>query len=118
MLDVFCERIGHLYIVVDGLDECDNVENRKSIFDTFKDLVQKCDGYSRGKLRVLFLSRPMPEIDKTALSADVCKLGPEDNEKEIRHYCLQRAGELQKKFKLNQEEVIAVVEMTCQRADG
>jgi hypothetical protein len=117
ILSIFCERIPNLYIVIDSVDECENTEQRKFVLDTFKDLVKNCDGYSPGKLRVLFSSQPMPEIGNALPSADILTLAPEDNEKDIRKYCQLRTHEL-RRFELDKDQIKAVVEMTCIRADG
>jgi hypothetical protein len=117
ILNTFCERIPNLYIIIDAIDECESSEQRKFVLDIFKDLVKKSDGYSSGKLRVLFLSQSTPEIKDALPSADILTLTPEDNKKGIWKYCQLRIREM-RKFKLNKDEIKAVVEMTCARADG
>jgi hypothetical protein len=54
ILEVFYERIPHLTVIVDRVDECE--EQRKDLLDTFRGLVKNNEIYSKGKLRVLFLS--------------------------------------------------------------
>ena len=122
IIDTICAIIPFVYIVIDGLDECQDPEHRKSIVNTFAELVKSCDRTCQGKLRVLFLSRPLPEVDKTPLTmcADNFSLAPEDNEKDIERYCRKRfqsERELQK-FKLSEPETNAVVDITCTRAHG
>jgi hypothetical protein len=117
MLNAFCERIPNLYIVIDAMDECENLEQQKLALDIFNDLVRKCDSYSPGKLRVLLLSRDTNEIKSMLVSADIFTLTPEHSEKDIRRYCELRLRELHN-FELNKDEDKAVVEMTCDRSDG
>jgi hypothetical protein len=102
-------------MVVDGLDECEN--GRKDLLETFKNLINKSDRLSPGKLRVLFLSRPMPEIKSAVPEAAILPLGPEHNRADIKQYCRRRSRELQK-FEFNDDALNEVLERICIQADG
>ncbi|KAL2849960.1 hypothetical protein BJX68DRAFT_275805 [Aspergillus pseudodeflectus] len=115
LLETFCERIPRLYMVVDGLDECEN--GRKDLLESFKNLINKSDRLSPGKLRVLFLSRPMPEIKNAVPEAAILPLGPEHNRADIKQYCRRRSRELQK-FEFNDDALNEVLERICIQADG
>jgi hypothetical protein len=115
LLETFCERIPRLYMVIDGLDECEN--GRKDLLETFKNLINKSDKHSPGKLRVLFLSRPMPEIKNAVPEAAILPLGPEHNRADIKQYCQRRSRELQK-FEFNDDALNEVLERICIQADG
>jgi hypothetical protein len=117
ILTQYCERIPRLYIVIDGLDECPPADV-KPILETFTKLVENCDKYARGKLRVLFISQPLPEIDKIVSSAAVMNLTSENNKDDIRSYCKRRVGEFQAKFQLTEEDQRHTIDLTCARADG
>lgn len=117
MLNAFCERIPNLYIVIDAIDECENLEQQKLALDILNDLVRKCDSYSPGKLRVLLLSRDTNEIKSMLMSADIFMLTPEHSKKDIRKYCELRLRDL-RKFELNKDQDKTLVEMTCDRSDG
>lgn len=117
ILKVFFERIPHLYVIIDAVDECETADQRKLLIGTFEDLVRKCDSYSPGKLRVLIFSQPMFEIKKSLPSADTLTLAPEHNVDDIRKYCQRRTRELEK-FEFNGQCLQDVVEIICTRADG
>ena len=51
LLKLFFERIARLYIVIDGLDECD-LPQRKLVLSFFTAIVAHCDDYDPGKLRI------------------------------------------------------------------
>lgn len=94
LLETFCERIPHLFVVVDGLDECG--EEQRDILETFRKLVRNSDVHSPGKIRVAFLSRPSPEIKKFLPEAQVFALNPETTKLDIQKYCEYRAREFVK----------------------
>ncbi|KAL3477934.1 hypothetical protein BJX99DRAFT_225121 [Aspergillus californicus] len=115
LIETFCIRIPHLYIIVDGLDECE--EGRKDVLETFKSLIKKKETYSPGTLRILFLSRPMPEIKAAVPEAAILALGPEHNMIDIQRYCQRRTRELEK-FEFSNEILNEAVDRICTRADG
>ncbi|KAL4905333.1 hypothetical protein BDW74DRAFT_152447 [Aspergillus multicolor] len=115
LIDTFCERIPRLYMVVDGLDELE--EGRKDLLETFKNLIRKTEIYAQGKLRVLFFSRPMPEIKNAIPDAAILALGPDHNKEDIKRYCQRRTCEL-KKFDFSDAVINDVVDRVCIKADG
>lgn len=92
LLETLCERISRLYVVIDGLDECG--DRKKDVLETFKNLVKKAEVISPGKLRVVFLSRPAPEIKNSLPAAQVFALEPENTKINIQKYCQYRMREL------------------------
>ncbi|KAB8225072.1 hypothetical protein BDV33DRAFT_164515 [Aspergillus novoparasiticus] len=115
ILEVFCERIPRLNVVIDGVDECE--EQRKDLIDIFRILVRKNEIYAKGKLRVLFLSRPMNEVKNALPEAEMLALEPEHNRQDIQKYCERRKREFQK-FGFDNEYLKDVVQIICTRADG
>ncbi|KAE8136488.1 hypothetical protein BDV38DRAFT_272074 [Aspergillus pseudotamarii] len=115
ILEVFCERISRLNVVIDGIDECE--EQRKDLIDIFRILVRKNEIYAKGKLRVLFLSRPMNEVKNAIPEAEMFALEPDHNRQDIQKYCGHRKREFQK-FGFTNEYLKDVVQIICTRADG
>ncbi|KAJ6086756.1 zinc finger protein [Penicillium canescens] len=99
----------------DGLDECG--EGKKDVLETFKNLVKKAEVISPGKLRVVFLSRPAPEIKNSLPEAQVFALEPENTKIDIQKYCRYRTRELAK-FDFGDNILNDVIERICIRADG
>ncbi|KAJ5533797.1 zinc finger protein [Penicillium freii] len=99
----------------DGLDECG--EGKKDVLETFKNLVEKAEVISPGKPRVVFLSRPAPEIKNSLPEAQVFTLEPENTKMDIRKYCQYRTRELAK-FDFGDNILDDVIERICIRADG
>jgi hypothetical protein len=76
-----------LFIVIDGLDECEQAE-RKLLLDTFMDIVTQCEQDDPGKLRILVVSQDYSDI-KRSLEKHVLKtvaLSASDNESDIETY--------------------------------
>ncbi|KAJ0423899.1 hypothetical protein BJY00DRAFT_277634 [Aspergillus carlsbadensis] len=115
LIETFCERVPRLYIVIDGLDECE--KGLKDLLVTLKNLVTKSDKYSPERLRVLLLSRTMTEIMSTVPDAAILPLKPSHNSADIKQYCQLRSRELQK-FDFSEEALDNVLERICIQADG
>ena len=123
LIETICEMLSRIYIVIDGMDECQNPGDRKLIVDTLTNLVDKCNRYCQGKLRVLFLGRSFYEVDRMSslpLCIDNFSLTPENSELDIEKYCKTRfrreRGLL--KFGLSDKEKATAIEVICFRANG
>jgi hypothetical protein len=117
LLELFCQKIPKQYIIIDGLDECDLAE-RKLVLSFFTTIVDHCDAYQPGKLRVLFVSQDYNDIKKALPTAAVISLGPTDNENDIRTYVKEWAVKIQQKFELESHRIDYIKTSTCGRARG
>ncbi|KAI9858937.1 MAG: hypothetical protein M1813_007239 [Trichoglossum hirsutum] len=117
LLELFCQRIQKQYIIIDGLDECDPTE-RKLVLSFLNVMVDRCDMYQPGKLRVLFVSQDYNDIRKALPTAAIISLGPTDNENDIKAYVKEWAMNIQRKFGLEKDQVDLIITLTCARARG
>jgi hypothetical protein len=117
LLKVFCESLPKLYIVIDGLDECDTAQ-RTLVLKFLTDMVTRCDNHDPGKLRVLFISQDYPDIAKALQAAPVLKLTAEDNKMDIAAYVRVWCKKIQQKYALGVSEVQDIENTTCLRARG
>ncbi|KAL2820837.1 hypothetical protein BDW59DRAFT_150618 [Aspergillus cavernicola] len=115
LIETFCERIPRLYMIIDGLDECE--EGRKELLETFKNLINKSGVHSTGKVRILVLSQPVAEFKNAVPEASILALGPEHNKTDIESYCQHRSREF-RKFNLPNGTIPDALERICIRADG
>jgi hypothetical protein len=69
-----CSVIPKLFVIVDGLDECE-VE-RKQAIDIFIGIVGLCDADEQGKLRVLFVSQEYADIRRALHSTAATRTTP------------------------------------------
>jgi hypothetical protein len=104
LLDDLCTSIPKLYIIVDGLDECEQAE-RKELLKILTEIVAKCDLDDAGKLRVIVVSQDYTDIWKalssttsTRLTPKVIKVSPMDVEKDINVYVKVWVDKIAQKF--------------------
>ena len=92
LLEDFCDTVPQLFVIIDGLDECEGVE-RKQILDVITNIVGRRDAAEPGKLRLLIVSQDYADIRKGLHSASVARMAPTilqitgaDHEKNIQAY--------------------------------
>jgi hypothetical protein len=92
LLEDCCSIVPKLFLVVDGLDECEITE-RKEALECLTRLVGECNAIEPGKLRVLVVSQYYPDIQRAFQSTGAMKLAPmiiqiseTDNESDIKTY--------------------------------
>jgi hypothetical protein len=117
LLELFCERLEKIFFVIDGLDECGPPE-RKSLVQALIAMVDKCDSYQPGKLRVLLVSQDLPDIRKALLAATIVSLEPKDNERDIKRYVKEWTDKIQKHHELDETQAEFIRESTFVRAKG
>ena len=116
LLDVCLKEAGRTYFILDGLDECAEVE-QKTIAWWLCKYVERSSADAEPS-RCLFLSR-YDETTKTLLSSlPTISIRPRDNQADIHTYCEGRAKDLQNVFTLSDQESEEIVKITCDRAKG
>jgi hypothetical protein len=104
LLEDFCETIPKLFIIIDGLDECERIE-RSQILDVLTDVVGQCDTKDPGKLRLLLVSQDYADIRKGLHSSAISRTAPKvlqisdaDNECDIQAYTRMWVDKIASKF--------------------
>ena len=92
LFEDFCSIPDKIFIVIDGLDECEQIE-RKQLLEFLIEIVTQCDTSEPGKLRVMIVSQDYMDIRKALHSSSIGKIVPNivtisstDNEKDIGTY--------------------------------
>jgi hypothetical protein len=127
LIEAFFDYNPRQYIIIDGLDECETSEIHE-IARFFKDRISKCDNEIRqGRLRVQFMSQPMPELakDEVMPEDDACvELKPTDNADDIRAYVKKRISNFSEKratssgFNLSEDDIWQIEGIICRRSEG
>jgi hypothetical protein len=104
-----------VYIVVDGIDECD-VSERKSILSFFTSLIELDD--LPGKIRALFVSQDENDIRKLLRTASVLRLTDSHNKSDIESYATQWSSKIQNKFGLPEETAKYIISAISGGSDG
>lgn len=111
------QNIPKAFLIIDGLDECDDTE-RRLIMDFLSDVINLCDSTNPGKVRVLILSRDEPDIRRVLAIATVIRVGRQDTLQDIESYVQHRAGLLQQKFKLPDADREYIEQHVLDKSDG
>lgn len=107
--------MGPVYIIIDGIDECDSAE-RKAILSLMTSLVANCT--EPGRLRALFISQEENDIRKLLRGCQVLRLTDEHNRSDIESYAMQKSQEIQLKFQLPDETRQYTVDLIRDGSDG
>ena len=92
-----------MYIVVDGLDECEEEEMTK-IVETLTGIAQSLNKKSSGTCRLFFTSRDESAIQRVLATAVKCKLRPQDNAQDFEIYANALSVKIKEKFNLSERE--------------
>lgn len=117
LLDLFCDYEMNQFVIIDGLDECQPADV-KPLVQYWASVVEKCDNYKPGKIRVLLVSQDMAEIRKLMQSADILDLPPEQSHSDISRYLSKQFSRLQREFDLTETEARVSQELICSRSQG
>ncbi|KAJ4353923.1 uncharacterized protein N0V89_005654 [Didymosphaeria variabile] len=92
LFEDFCSIPKKIFIIIDGLDECEQIE-RKQLLEFLIEIVTQCDTSDPGKLRVMVVSRDYVDIKRALHSSSVAKIVPNivsmseaDNRHDIHSY--------------------------------
>lgn len=117
LLELFVQRIPKIYVIIDGIDECDITE-RRLITSFFTSLAETCDERDPGKLRVLFISQDYADIRRALATASVLSLVPSDNEEDLKAYARHWGQQIQLNHGLDDQGKEDIIDITLARARG
>jgi hypothetical protein len=115
LLNTVLQAVPKTFIVIDGIDECEQKE-RRAILNFFVSAINDCE---LGKIRGLFISQELSDI-KTALhNPETLSLNEEHSRVDIKNYATRRAADIQERFKLMSDEARDhIVKLVCDGHDG
>lgn len=120
LLELLCKSIPKQFIIIDGLDECDQTQ-RGNALKIINSIVKVCDETSNlGKPRVLFVSRKLGDIERSLADAIHMEIARNDNCEDIEVFVHHRTEHLREKFDLGEEPHLTreVQELTLIHANG
>ncbi|KAH8687413.1 hypothetical protein BGZ60DRAFT_363661, partial [Tricladium varicosporioides] len=117
LLETALKSSEKLYIVIDGLDECDPPE-KKAIIQWFQSVVAALPDTEFDSLRCLFISQDDGEIGKLLSKLPTIRIKPEDTRADIQTYVTIWGKEIQEKFDLPDENRKDIITAVIERADG
>ncbi|RWA12444.1 hypothetical protein EKO27_g2634 [Xylaria grammica] len=119
LIRLFCNADMNQFIIIDGVDEMETAQ-RKPLLKFVAGLVDKCDSYKPGKVRVMFLGHDLAiyEQSKFMESAMVVQLNPKFIREAIAIFLAEKAKELKGKFDLTEQELQDAQQLTIAKSDG
>ncbi|KAK5636189.1 hypothetical protein RRF57_011901 [Xylaria bambusicola] len=119
LIGLFCNADLNQFIIIDGVDEIETPQ-RKPLLQFFVGIVDKCDTYKPGKVRVMFLGHDLADYQqlKCMESAIIITLDKNTVQKDIQLFLAEKAKRLKEKFHLTEEELYSAQALTITRSDG
>lgn len=117
ILGTVLQAVPKTFIVIDGIDECEQKE-RKAILNFFASAINN-DEITPGKLRCLFISQELGDINTALHMVNSIRLTKEHSERDIKTFAIQGALKIQERFKLMPDKARDyVVKLVCDGAEG
>lgn len=117
LLKLFLELLPKVVIIVDGLDELD-ISQRKLLLSLLNTHVEYWDEHEPGKLRIMFISQQLADIDKALRTAARLSLTPKDNENDIKVVVKFWCEMIRPHYELESDVADYIHESTCARSEG
>jgi hypothetical protein len=117
LFKLFLEILPKIFIIIDGLDECD-ISQRKLLLSFLTGQAKLWDERETGKLRIMFVSQQMSDIDKALSTATVFSLATPDNESDIKFFVESWCKKIEDKHELDQNDLAYIRDSTCMRSEG
>ncbi|KAI1205006.1 putative zinc finger protein [Annulohypoxylon truncatum] len=105
------------YIILDGLDECPR-EQRKSITQWFRKLVEDLPNSEPERLRCLFVSQDDGPARKDFTGITSIKIGSKENRYDIEEYCQMKARELKEIFLFPDDKASVIASNVASSVQG
>ncbi|KAF5628959.1 zinc finger C2H2-type integrase DNA-binding protein [Fusarium sp. NRRL 52700] len=117
MLNFLLSSCKSVYIIIDGLDECER-EERKVITQWFRHVVESLPQDAPDRLRCLFVSQDDRIGVKDLQGVAKIVIKPEDNRQDALVYSRVQAEELRHKFEFSEEESSRIAVAVAESVKG
>lgn len=119
LIQRFSDAAFNQFIIIDGLDEIET-RQRKSLMHFLTGIVEECDKYNPGKIRLLFISHDLADVRKMKCmeSAVILELNPINTQEAIENFVNQRIDKLKKKLPLTDQDLKKIRQLIIARSGG
>jgi hypothetical protein len=117
LLETSIRNCDKLYVVIDGLDECER-EERKQIVAFFEDICASLPQDEADSLRCLFLSQDDNIARKDFAEISSLKITEAHTRKDIQAYAWARSKDIKEKFGLAPDRQHNIYQMIVDKAEG
>lgn len=117
LLKLILELLPKVAIIVDGLDELESSQ-RRHLLSLLTSHIDYWDEREPGKLRMLFVSQQLADIDKALPTAGRLSLTAKDNENDIRIFVKSWCMRIKTLYDLDSRVADDIEGSTCARSEG
>jgi hypothetical protein len=117
LLETALKSLSKVYVLIDGLDECNRVE-KKPISSWFQSIVHSVSTSDPESLRCLFIGQHDNDAGNLFAGLPTLSITSDLNKQDIASYCSVWAEKIQEKFGLSDEEKHSIVREISERASG
>lgn len=117
LLETAVKNYKKLYVVIDGIDECEN-KHRSDIVSTFRSLWESLPAGKVNSLRCLFVSQDDGAAREDFAGIDLLKITEIDTRHDIRVYTNAWSKTIGMRFDLSQDKQQLVEDVVTQKAEG
>ena len=117
LLETAFKSLGKVYVLIDGLDECDKAE-KKLISSWFQSIVHSVAASDPESLRCLFIGQHDNDAGSLFAGLPTLSISSDLNKQDILSYCSVWADKIQEKFRLSDIEKLSIATEISERAGG
>ena len=117
LVEVALQSCENTYVVVDGLDECDEAEEKKTAI-WFRGVLSTCEKSGAKKPHVLIVSQRDGILDTVLGKVSKLYLNPQDHQKDIEMFADHWTVNIQHKFQLSDAMTVDILKTVICQADG
>jgi hypothetical protein len=117
LLEIAIKNHKKLYVVIDGMDECER-EQRREIANTFEIFWESLPSNEVDSLRCLFISQDDSAGRKDFAKMQQLKITESDTKPDIRTYANSWSLKIQSKFDLSTEKQRDIEDMITEKSEG
>jgi hypothetical protein len=117
LLGTVLQAVPQTFLIIDGIDECEQKE-RRAILNFFTSVIAS-DDIKPGKLRGLFVSQELSDIETALHMAESLRLTEDHSELDIRNFAVKWAMRIQGRFTQMPDPAREhIVKLVCDGAGG
>lgn len=117
LVETSLRSCSNVYLVLDGLDECEVGEDKKTI-TWFIALVAIINKENSRSIRLLIMSQRTGILERLLAKASILSLEPQDHQDDIAIYSQHWAAQIQEKFEIPAASAAEIVAKVAEQAEG
>ena len=120
LLDTCLKSFEAVYVILDGLDECDDREQRKHISRVLKGIVESLpvEGLDSHKIRCVFISQDDSVARKDFAAIPSLRIDAEGHQKDIAAYVQTQCRKIQEEFHFSDEKIRKLAAHITDQSEG